>query len=151
MCATESYALAQDAAPGLDARVEAALKTAKLGYTIDDGDFRLDYKLAGGRSQRVWVASSTAKIADLEMRDVWSVAYRGTGVPSAALANRLLIENVRMVLGAWQVNQGKDEFLVVFSAPIAANADATTIQEVIEAVTVSADRIELDLTGKDEF
>jgi hypothetical protein len=151
MCAAGSSAHAQDPAPVLDARVEAALKTAKLGYTIDDGDFRLDYNVADGRSQRVWVASSTAKIADLEMRDVWSVAYRGTGVPSAALANRLLTENVRMVLGAWQVNQGKDEFLVVFSAPIPANADATTIQEVIEAVTVSADRIEMELTGKDAF
>jgi hypothetical protein len=56
-----------------------------------------------------------------------------------------------MVLGAWQVSQGQDEFLVVFSSPIAADAAAATIQEVIEAVTLSADRMEKELTGKDEF
>jgi hypothetical protein len=56
-----------------------------------------------------------------------------------------------MILGAWQVNQGADEYLVVFSAPVSATADAATLQEVIEVVTLSADRIEKELTGKDEF
>jgi hypothetical protein len=56
-----------------------------------------------------------------------------------------------MILGAWQVNQGKDEFLVVFSAPVAATADAATLQEVIEVVMLSTDRIEQELTGKDDF
>jgi len=146
-----SDASAQVNPAAMDPRVEAALKAAKLGYSIDDGDFRLDYNVADGRSQRVWIASTTAKIAQLEVRDVWSVAYRGKGAPSANLANHLLAENVRMVLGAWQVSQGQDEFLVVFSSPIAADAAAATIQEVIEAVTLSADRMEKELTGKDEF
>jgi hypothetical protein len=146
-----SHASAQANPTALDPRVAAALKAANLGYTIDDGDFRLDYNLADGRSQRVWVASNTAKISQLEFRDVWSVAYRAKGVPPADLANHLLAENVRMVLGAWQVSQGPEEFLVVFSFPIAADADAATMQEVIEAVTLSADRMEKELTGKDQF
>lgn len=135
----------------VDPRVETALKAAKLGYAIDDGDFRLDYNVADGRMQRVWVASDAARITTLEFRDVWSVAYRGTGQVPAELARRLLAENVRMVLGAWQLNQSADEFLVVFLAPIAAGADAATLQEVIEAVTLSADRMEKELTGKDVF
>jgi hypothetical protein len=61
------------------------------------------------------------------------------------------MENARMILGAWQVNQGEDEYLVVFSAPVSATADASTLQEVIEIVTLSADRIERELTGRDEF
>lgn len=135
----------------VDPRVETALKAAKLGYAIDDGDFRLDYNVADGRMQRVWVASDAARITTLEFRDVWSVAYRGTGQVPAELARRLLAENFRMVLGAWQLNQSADEFLVVFLAPIAAGADAATLQEVIEAVTLSADRMEKELTGKDVF
>lgn len=135
----------------VDPRVETALKEAKLGYAIDDGDFRLDYNVADGRTQRVWVASEAARITTVEFRDVWSVAYRGTGQVPVELARRLLAENVRMVLGAWQLNQSANEYLVVFLAPIAADAAAATLQEVIEAVTVSADRMEKELTGTDAF
>jgi hypothetical protein len=139
------------ASGAVDARVVAALKTAGLAYALDDGDFRLTFTLADGRTQHAWVASKTAKISKLEFRDVWSVAYRGQGQLPANLATRLLTENVRMVMGAWQVNQSKDEYLLVFSYPVAADADAETLQEVIEAVTLSADRMEKELTGKDDF
>jgi hypothetical protein len=139
------------AAPAIDARVEAALKEAGLGYLPDEGDFRLDYKVDEQRSQRVWVASGTTALPPLELRDVWSVAARGKGRVPPELAARLLQENVRMVLGAWQVNQGQDEYLVVFAAQVSATADAATLREVIEVVMYSADRIEKEISGKDEF
>ena len=134
-----------------DPRVVAALMEAGLGYSIDAGDFRLDYKVDDTRSQRVWVASDTARVDQLEMRDVWAVAARGKGEVPADLARLLLKENVRMVLGAWQVNQSRDEYLVVFSAPVNAAADAATLQKVIEVVMFSADRIEKQLSPTDEF
>jgi hypothetical protein len=134
-----------------DARVEANLKAAGLAYMLDGGDFRLNFDLPNSRSQLVWVASSTATLDELEIRDVWSVAYRAKGALPYEMSLRLLMENARMILGAWQVNQGGEEYLVVFSAPVAATADAATLQEVIEVVTLSADRIEKELTGKDAF
>ncbi len=134
-----------------DARVGVALKGAQLGFLIDEGDYRLDYKVDETRSQRVWVASGTTSLPPLEVRDVWSVAARGKGPVPADLAVHLLQENVRMVLGAWQVNQGKDEYLVVFSAQVAADADAAALREVIEVVMYSADRIEKELSGTDAF
>jgi len=139
------------AATSPDPRVETALKDAKLGFLIDEGDYRLDYKVDETRSQRVWVASGTTSLPPLEIRDVWSVAARGKGTVPADLAIHLLQENVRMVLGAWQVNQGKDEYLVVFSAQVHADADAAALREVIEVVMYSADRIEKGLSGKDKF
>ena len=135
----------------MDDRVEAALKGAGLGFLIDEGDYRLDYKVDETRSQRVWVASGTTSLPPLEVRDVWSVAARGKGAVPADLAVHLLQENVRMVLGAWQVNQGKEEYLVVFSAQVAADADAAELREVIEVVMYSADRIENELSGTDAF
>jgi hypothetical protein len=147
--APEPVAAKVEKAP--DARVEANLKAAGLAYTLDGGDFRLNFDLPDGRSQLVWVASGTATLDRLEIRDVWSVAYRAKGALSYEMSLRLLMENARMILGAWQVNQGADEYLVVFSAPVSATADAATLQEVIEVVTLSADRIEKELTGKDEF
>ena len=56
-----------------------------------------------------------------------------------------------MVLGAWQVNQGEDEYLIVFAAPLNADADPNTLQEVVEAVTFSTDRIEKQLSEADAF
>jgi hypothetical protein len=143
---------ADEAAPSNgDPRVAAALAAAGLGYSLDDGDFRLDYDVDEARSQRVWVASETARIDRLELRDVWSVAARGKGEVPADLARMLLKENVRMIFGAWQVNQTEDEYLVVFSAQADAAADAATLQEVIEVVMFSADRIEKQLSDKDAF
>lgn len=134
-----------------DPRVAAALKAAGLGYSIDEGDFRLEYDVDKDRTQRVWVASGTARIDQLEVRDVWSVAARGKGEVPADLARMLLKENVRMILGAWQVNQSEDEYLAVFLAQVDAAADAATLQEVIEVVMFSADRIERQLSEQDAF
>jgi len=134
-----------------DPRVVAALKAAGLPYTLDEGDFLLEYEVDEKRSQRVWVASESASIDQLEIRDVWSVAARGKGEVPAELARKLLVENVRMILGAWQVNQGPDEYLVVYSAQVNAAADAATLQKVIEVVMFSADRIEKQLSDKDTF
>jgi hypothetical protein len=135
----------------LDPRVVAALQQARLAYSIDEGDFRLVYQSGEGRSQRVWVASGTTRLDPLEIRDVWSVAARGRGEPPVELAQRLLQENARMTLGAWQVNRRQHEYLVVFSAPVDAEAGAAALQAVIEVVMRSADRVEMELNGGDEF
>jgi hypothetical protein len=146
-----AFAAESPAPAGGDPRVEAALKAAGLAYTIDQGDYRLEYDVDEQRAQRVWVAATTARIDQLEMRDVWSVAARGQGEVPADLARLLLKENVRMILGAWQVNQGDDEYLVVYLAQVDAAADAATLQKVIEVVMYSADRIEKQLSDKDVF
>jgi hypothetical protein len=134
-----------------DPRAAESLKVAGLDFDLDGGDFRLEYKVDDTRGQRVWVASGTTRVDKLEMRDVWSVAARGKGEVPADLARMLLKENVRMVLGAWQVNQSPEEYLVVFSAPVSATADPATLQEVIEVVMFSADRIEKQLSSSDVF
>jgi hypothetical protein len=136
---------------GVDPRVEAALKAAGLVYSVDQGDFRLNYDLEAGRSQRVWIASDTTRIERLELRDVWSVAARGQGEVPADLARMLPGENVRMILGAWQINQSQDEYLVVFTAQVDASADTEILQEVVEVVMLSADRIEKQLSVTDAF
>jgi hypothetical protein len=146
-----AVAQAPAAATAPDARVETALKAAGLGFQIDDGDYRLDYKVDETRSQRVWIASGTTSLPPLEIRDVWSVAARGKGTVPADLAIHLLQENVRMVLGGWQVNQGKDEYLVVFLAQVNADADAAALRQVIEVVMYSADRIEKELSARDAY
>jgi len=144
---------AEDTSPARtpDPRIAALLEASGLPYAIDNGDFRLEYDVDGARGQKVWIDSETARLDKLEFRAVWSVAARGNGAVPPELATLLLRENARMIVGAWQVNQGKDDYLVVFSAPVSATADAATLREVIEVVMYSTDRIEKQLSGKDEF
>ncbi len=144
-----TFAADEPTAASGDPRVVAALKAAGLPYALDDGDFLLEYYVDQERSQRVWVASETALIDQLEIRDVWSVAARGKGELPAELARKLLAGNVRMILGAWQVNHSPDEYLVVYSAQVDAAADAVTLQKVLEVVMFSTDRIEKQLSDKD--
>lgn len=135
-----------------DSRVERLLQDAALSYRIDeDGDFRLTYDLGDGRSQLVWVASPTSRLQTVEVRDVWSVAYRSVGQVSADVANQLLLDNAAQALGAWQVQRSGEEYLVVFSAQVPAESSAATLLETLDAVTRAADGLERQLTGGDQF
>ncbi|MCM2310787.1 MAG: hypothetical protein NDI84_05225 [Steroidobacteraceae bacterium] len=135
-----------------DARVEKLLKEAELNYTIDeDGDFRLEFALDDDRSQLVWISSKTASYEVLEIRDVWSVAFRSKEPLSAELANQALRKNGEMILGAWQVKKWGEEYVLAYAAQVAANTDAASLESAAEAVVVSADELEKELTGKDEF
>lgn len=135
-----------------DARVEKRLEEAGLNYKIDeDGDFRLEFALEDDRSQLVWISSKTASYEVLEVRDVWSVAFRSRDPLSAEVANLVLRKNGEMILGAWQVKKWGDDYVLAYAAQVAANADAASLESAAEAVVVTADELEKALTGKDEF
>lgn len=135
-----------------DARVEKLIEEADLNYTIDeDGDFRLEFALEDDRSQLVWISSKTASYEVLEVRDVWSVAFRSREPLSAEVANLVLRRNGEMILGAWQVRKWGDDYVLAYAAQVAANADAASLESAAEAVVVTADELEKELTGKDEF
>jgi hypothetical protein len=150
-----SAAQAQDApalAPTVDARVERLLKEVAAEYTVDeDGDFRLVYDIGGGRSQLIWIPSGTSDFGALEIRQVWSIAHRSQGPLPAELANRLLDRNGAVILGAWLTEPAGDELGVIFAVQVAAEADALSLRSAIHAVATTADAMENELTGKDDF
>ena len=146
-------ALAQAPAAGTaDGRVARQLTDAGLSYVIDDeADYRLKYSLDDGRSQIAWVASGTSKLGDFEVRDLWSIAYRGTGQVPLEMANGLLQANARQTIGAWQVQRSGEEYLVVLSAAVPADTDGTALLQLVESVMADADELEESLTERDEF
>jgi hypothetical protein len=150
-----SAAQAQDApapAPTADARVERLLKEVAAEYTVDeDGDFRLVYDIGGGRSQLIWIPSGTSDFGALEIRQVWSIAHRSQGPLPAELANRLLDRNGAVILGAWLTEPAGDELGVIFAVQVAAETDALSLRSAIHAVATTADAMENELTGKDDF
>ncbi len=135
-----------------DVRVERLLKEIAAEHTVDeDGDFRLVYDIGGGRSQLVWIPSGTSDFGALEIRQVWSIAHRSQGPLPTDLANRLLDRNGAVILGAWLIEPAGDEIGVIFAVQLAAETDALSLRSAIHAVATTADAMELELTGKDDF
>ena len=147
-----SIAFAQDTTGTVvpDERVTKALATAKIGYAIEAGDFcsttrstkpaRSAY--GSRRKHRVLVLSSFVTCGQ------WRPAARACSPSCAATPERERAHGAGRLAGK---PKGEDEYLVVFASPLNANADADTLKEVIEAVTLSADRIEKQLSEADAF
>jgi hypothetical protein len=135
-----------------DPRVTKLLDKAGLKSTIDsDGDFRLHNEVSDGRSQLIWILSNTSELRDLEIREVWSIAYKSPEPFTAEVANRLLEENCQTKIGAWQMRKMGDDFVAVFSAQVAADTDSDALVTVIDAVAQTADNMEQELSKGDDW
>lgn len=154
-CAAPAAAQAGGGRKTGDPRVKALLE--QIGYKYElttGGDFKLvPIKTDDGRSQLVYVNSTTQQYGTLEIREVMSPAYLSNGPLSAAVANRLLRENSDVKFGAWRIelhNNGQ-KYLALFAVQIAANSDAETLRLAIKSVLLVADRMEKELTGTDDY
>jgi len=135
-----------------DPRVTRPLEEAGLKSSMDDdGDFRLHNEVADGRSQLVWILSNTSELRDLEIREVWSIAYKSPNPFPAEVANRLLEENCQTKIGAWQMRKMGEDFVAVFSAQIAADTESGTLVTVLDAVAQTADNMEQELSTGDDW
>lgn len=152
LAATPASAQPDPVTPVADPRVAAQLESAQLHYVVDeDGDFRILYARPGGRTQVAWIASATSSAGGLELRDLWSVALRGRGDPPPALTTLLLEHNAARSFGAWQLQRSGEEYLVVLSGAVPADADGPVLVRLVESVMTDADDMERSLTDGDEF
>lgn len=141
-----------DVAENYDKRVELALAETELNYEIDeDGDFKLVLEFDDERSHVVYVSSRTYTLANLEIREVWSIGHVSDSALSTELANRFLTESADMILGGWELQTWGDQQVVVFRAKMSANASGETLESAIAAVSQTADEMEKELVGTDEL
>jgi len=135
-----------------DPRVQKVLDQAGLKSSVDgDGDYRMNNEVPDGRSQLVWILSNTSKLGSLEIREVWSIAYKSPKPFSAELANRLLNENCKTKVGSWQMQKMGEDFVAVFSAKIAAETDSASLATIIDAVAKTADKMEQEISTGDDL
>ncbi len=140
------------AKPMADQRVEKLLQAAELKYRIDeDGDFVLGNRIDEQRTQLAWILSRTSQLGTMEIRQIWSIAYRSAEPIPPKIAARLLEQNGQVKLGAWQIRKMGENYVAVFAAQIAADTDTKTLLLALHAVTTTADEMEKELTGKDDF
>jgi len=138
------------AADAPDNIVKAQLDSKGIKYEIDkDGDFKIVYKLDGGRTQIAWVRSTVNTFGSLKIREIWSPGYKSDSNEFPLLiANSLLGKNHEMKLGAWEA-QGD---MAVFVVKIPADANADQLVDALVAAVNSADEVEKEITGdKDEY
>ncbi|MFT7128860.1 MAG: hypothetical protein ACI89U_000968 [Gammaproteobacteria bacterium] len=135
-----------------DSRISILLDELEIEYEVDeDGDFHAVFQLDEKRSQTVYISSATKKIADLEIRKIYSIGYMSDAPLEKKIANLLLGINHSSKLGAWQVMATDKAYYAAYNAQIAADTDAKTLSTVLKAVVESADSIEDYLTGMDVF
>ncbi|MFI8716425.1 hypothetical protein ACIGHF_00815 [Stenotrophomonas sp. NPDC077464] len=138
---------AQAATP--DKAVGPVLDALKYPYEIDeDGDYKMIFDVEGDRTQLVFVRSAVEDYGHHRIREVWSPGYRA---PSSAfpaeVANRLLEDAQDAKLGGWV----KQDRLAMFVVKVDANASAAALGDAIEAAVHTADAMEAELTGTDEY
>ncbi|MEN9205417.1 MAG: hypothetical protein Q6J68_03985 [Thermostichales cyanobacterium SZTDM-1c_bins_54] len=136
-----------------DSRVKFLLDELNIKYSItDNGRFRVLVTFEDGRSQLAFIDSTTYEFAGFEMREIWSIAHIFRGIPESSAMLRLLMHNEAVKIGSWRIiERDPQEFMVVFAAAIAADTDAYALQRVLRAVLQTADAMEQELNGKDEF
>jgi hypothetical protein len=136
-----------------DARVRAALVEAGLTFQENkDGDFRLLYNVAEGRTHLCIVSSQSYRLDPFEVREIFASAWKSSQPPSRELANRMLKENSVKKVGAWQlVHKDGGDYLLVFVAKVDVQSDGEALKTTIQAVVDTADKMEKELTNADEF
>ncbi len=139
------------AAPQADERVKVALDRLKLKYAIGDrGTYSVVFNV-DKRRQTIFVNSSTQEFNGTEIRLVTSTAFKVDGNLPVEKANALLNDNNRRKLGGWRVVGNNGANYVVYAIQLPANADDNLLRTAIAAAMQSADALELEETGKDEY
>jgi hypothetical protein len=140
------------AAPETDKRAKKALDKADLKYTVDaDGDFQIVFSYDDDRSQAVFMKSATQKVGAIEVREVFSYAYRSTDPLPTSAAVDALKDNTTRKIGAWELLEGNGKQALSFSVKIDATTGPDALVTILRAVAQTADEREKELLGTDEF
>jgi hypothetical protein len=149
---------AQNAHPKADKRVRSALDDLSLAYEMTPtNDFKLKpLATEGERTQLIYVNSITQRYGSLEIREIIAPAFVTEGPLSEQLAVRLLRENGEVKLGAWRAAPISDgdkagRYLVMYAIQIAADSDVEALRLAIKNAALTADRMEKELTAKDDY
>lgn len=132
-----------------DPSVATRLAAKGTPYSVDDdGDYRILVNVGEDRSQLVWVRSIVHKTDAQHVREIWTYGLRSEErrIP-AHIANRLLSENMVLIVGAWARQHGN----AILVLKINADADADTLDEAIDLAASIGDRMEKRLGTGDEL
>jgi hypothetical protein len=138
-----------------DPRIKAALDKAGLQYEVtSDGDFKVVFKFEDKRTQLILINSNTERLKEtnMEIREIYSVAYKTSGNLPVEVANQLMKDSQKRKIGAWElINTNSGTSLAIFDAKIGADISNDNLMKVMRLVAIRADNMEQELTGEDKF
>jgi hypothetical protein len=143
---------AQTRSQRADARVAKALTDLGLKYKVDEyGDYDLLMTLDNNRQQVVTVGSEVLRAkGTTPFRIVKSIAMLSSGALPAAVRERLRRANTDYdPFEPWQVVKYKDGTAAEFQW--FAEADCSDLEDAINKVAEDTDKMELEITGEDNF
>lgn len=132
-----------------DPIVAQRLDAKKTPYTVDeDGDYRILVNVKDDRSQLVWVRSVVHETDEQKIREIWTYGLRSEdrSIPTH-IANKLLSENMDLIVGAWARQEGNA--ILIIKVP--ADASADTLDEAIDLSATIGDRMEKELVTGDDL
>lgn len=117
------------------------------------GNFKFTLNLGDSenRSQMIFISNSTNFYDKLEIREVYSFIYFSKEMPAKKTLIKLLEDNYLKKFGSWQLDTSDDEYAILFSAKISANCNAETLYSAIKMVIKTADSMEKELFGTDDY
>ena len=142
-------ALAQ---PAADSRLTKLLDDNGLAYEVDEaGDLRLNMGLQAGRTQKASIESQPYAVAGAEFREIWSVGWASDQPPQWETVMRMLEDSHDAPAGGWTMHAGEQQFVLVYKVKLPADASYQHLLAALYAASFAADRLELAMSGKDEF
>ena len=141
-----------DGSDKADKRVQRALDSAELKYSIDsDGDFKVSWGLGDDRSHLTFVNSNTMTLGEFELREIWAVGFTTDEVSDHQM-RRLLELNSQYKIGSWSIKKMRSgKTWAIFTATVAANCSGATLKKVTGVVAASADEVEKEFLGTDDL
>jgi hypothetical protein len=138
-----------------DPRIKAVLDKAGMKYEITaDGDFKVVMRFDDTRTQLILINSNTERLneTNMEIREIYSVAYRANGSISVEVANQLMKDSQKRKIGAWEIiSLENGSSMAVFDAKVNADISSENLEKVIRLVGIRADVMEKELTNEDKF
>jgi len=136
-----------------DERVPQALTA--LGYknfeVSASGTVRIVLKFDDERTQGVLIGGNPTQIGALAFRDVYTIAYQSEKSLSPKQMRKLMEANSTLKIGAWSVRKKGEQYKVMFLASIPADSDKAMLDDVLTFVALVGDKLERELTGKDDL
>lgn len=147
---TANLSSAADIPP--DSRVKDALDRLKLSNTTNaDGTFQVIFKVAGDRSQVVFVNSKTQTYYGTEYRDVTSTALEVEGDLEPEQARSLLADNDKRGLGSWRTVKRDDKTYVIYGIQVPVDIPDNRLAAVMAVARDAADQFEKDNSDLDIY
>lgn len=137
----------------IDKRVVDRLNILKYQYEVEpDGTIKFILPIdKNKRSQTLYIRSITDWYEQIEIREVYSVIYKSDKRPPEYMLAKILFDNSRKKLGAWELIYEDSQYHILFNAKVTANESPQNLKSIIDIVGSAADDMERELFISDNW